>query len=113
MKRVLAAVAPIVAVPVAIAALFAKTATAANLNIPGIAHRPAVVAQRFNDQDLQQLEQRRAARRLAASQREDLRRQEARREQIQREQAQKTWIPGHWEGAFLNRHWVEGQWHDR
>lgn len=110
----------IVAFPVAIMSVLAKSASAIELPfVSEVSRASVVVAQQYNDYDGRRDRNSEAVRREEArreeGRREEARREEARREEGRRDAPRRVWIPGHWEPGFLGigRKWVEGHWEDR
>ncbi len=101
----------LLALPISVAPLVAKSAFAADAAFSSNT-KPIVVAQRYDDRwD----NDRREEARRAEARRAEVRREEARREEARRESSRRVWIPAHWESGFLGigRKWVAGHWETR
>ena len=130
----------IVALPVGMIALLAKSAAALDVHSPASSQTPTTIAQRYDEQrinhrddaqrqDEQRIdrrddaqryqnrrdEARREAIRRNEARREAIRRDEARRESIRRDENRRIWVSGHWQSGFLGigGRWVEGHWENR
>lgn len=99
----------LILMPLGAISLFAKSASASENP-----SAPAIVAQRYDDRRLSDLDQRR---RLEEQRRLEQQRrfEQQRREAVRRDTSRRVWIPGHYEPGFLGigRKWVEGHWEDR